>query len=398
MIDENVAPTPKPGVDFSSLSPSPTPEQYFLLSRLDGKLTVAELCKISGLGRQKTLEALESLATAGAIEVPGFKPPGAAHSSAAAASSVVETTPSRPSSKEKKEKSATAAKAKKAEKAEKKKKGRSKKKVVPNYPTPPREFDFDQGMLSQDVPLDEDHRRELICLHEQMAQMTFYDIFGVQPGASKKDIKKAYFRMSKRYHPDKFFRKEMGDFGPMLETVFKEITKAYRTLSSKRKRKDYDAELGAQTADVRSNNPNAAATTSSGGTPVVKADPGEQNKRKAAAVLLMRRAEKLQGQGEYRQAASEYRKALALNRDAELAVRVARMLLDEAALPQEAVSFARAALKLDADEVSARIVLAQAHEAAGARQSAISEYQKVLIASPEHPKAEARLEKLGATS
>ncbi len=392
MIDENVAPTPKPGVDFSSLSPSPTPEQYFLLSRLDGKLTVGELCKISGLGRQKTLDALESLATAGVVEVPGFEPAaanageaqpsvGKSSSAGAASSSVVETAQARPSAKSKKTK----------------KKG-GKKKVVPNYPVPVEEFDFDAELLSQDVPLDDDHRRDLICIHEQMSQMTFYDIFGLEPGASKKEIKKAYFRMSKRYHPDKFFRKDMGEFGPMLEAVFKEITKAYRTLSNKRKRKDYDGELAAQSSDVRQTNPGAAAQTSSQGEPVADIDPAEENKRKAAAVLLMRRAEKFQNQGDYAKAAGEFRKALALNRDGDLAVRVARTMLDEGGLAKEAVSFARAALKLQADEVSARMVLARAHEALGAAESAIREYEKVLLASPEHRKATARLEQLGANS
>lgn len=379
MIDDNVAPTPKPGVDFSSLSTSPTPEQYFLLSRLDGKLTVGELCKISGLGRQKTLAALESLANAGAIEVPGYVPafsPGAE-------SSVAETAQASPSAK----------KNKKLEESKKSKEGKKgKKRVEPNYPISLEEFDFDEALLAQDVPLDEDHRRELICLHEQMSQMTFYDVFGLGSDASKKEIKKAYFRMSKRYHPDKFFRKEMGDFGPMLETVFKEITKAYRTLSSKRKRKDYDGELAAQPSDVRENNPAAAAQTSSSG------EPGEQNKRKAAAILLMRRAEKLQGQGDFSAAAAEYRKALALNRDGELAVRVACTLLDEAKMANEAVSFGRAALKLDADEASARLVLARAHEALGAVRAAIKQYEKVLLVSPEHPKAKAKLAELGKQS
>jgi curved DNA-binding protein CbpA len=384
LIDENVAPTPKPGVDFSSLSPSPTPEQYFLLSRLDGSLTVAELCKISGIGRKKTLEALETLAMAGAIDLPGFETPAADGGGADKT-----TGPAKPASSAESTGPAKQAKAFK-----------SSKTVTPNYPTSIEEFDFDQRLLQIDAPLGDQHRRELLCLHDQLEQMSFYDIFGVEKDASKGPIKKAYFRMSKRYHPDKFFRKEMGDIGPMLETVFKEITKAYRTLSSKRKRKEYDAGLAAQTSQPRRANPGAAAATSSQGEALGGSDssPAEQNKRKAAAVLLMRRAEKLQLQGEFELAGAEYQKALALNRDADLAVRVARMMLDDAGLPQEASSFARASLKLGADEAISRFELGRANEQLGATQSAIKEYRKVLLTSPEHAGAKARLTELGAPS
>jgi curved DNA-binding protein CbpA len=394
LIDENVAPTPKSGVDFSSLSPSPTPEQYFLLSRLDGSLTVAELCKISGLGRQKTLDALESLALAGAIALPGFEVPA----EQGASSSVAETTQASPSAKRDKRarKDGPSDASAKKSKSSKTSTGSKKKKVTPNYPTPIEAFDFDQRLLELDVPLDDQHRRELICLYSQLDQMTFYDIFGVDDDAKKRDIKKAYFRMSKRYHPDKHFRKDLADIGPMLETVFKEITKAYRTLSSKSKREDYDSELAAHLS--KTGQTSSAAKTSSQGEPLGGGDSSaaEQNRRKAAAVLLMRRAEKLQKQERFVQAAAEYRKALALNRDADLAVRVARMLLDSAELPEEASSFARAALKLGADEAISRFMIGRAKEACGAAEAAVQEYRRVLLASPGHAGAKARLDELDA--
>jgi hypothetical protein len=194
LIDDNAAPTPNPGVDFSSLSPSPTPEQYFLLSRLDGKLTVGELCKISGMGRQRTLEALEALARSGVIDLPGFTPPtnpsDAASSSAGADSSVTETAQARPSNKKRANKKDRADKgAKPSRSSRSSKKSSKKKRVEPNYPIPLEQFEFDERLLGQDVVLDDAHRRELICLHAQMSQMTFYDIFGLDSDASKKDIK-----------------------------------------------------------------------------------------------------------------------------------------------------------------------------------------------------------------
>lgn len=362
MIDENAAPSPKPNVDIVSLSPSS--EQYFLFSRVDGKLTVGQLCQTSGLGRETTLECLRFLARVGAVDIPGYEVP-----KAAAPTSSQNTDAESPDAKK-------TSKDLKSPKAQ----------VVPNYPIPPEAFEFDAQLLAVETPLDDALRRELICLHEQLEKMSYYDLFGLRLGATKKEIKRAYFRLSKRHHPDNFFRQDLGRLGEMQETVFKEIARAYTTLSKKRTRKEYDAALEAHLAAQ------APAQREPQAPQTAQEDLRERNKRKAVGTLLVRRAEKLEARGHFSQAAEEYRKALALTRDPELAMRVAARMLDPAKLPKEAASFARAALKLGAPVASARFVLGCAMQAAGAKGAAIQEFQKVLEASPEHPGA---LERLG---
>jgi molecular chaperone DnaJ len=59
----------------------------------------------------------------------------------------------------------------------------------------------------------------------------YYQILGVSKEASSEDIKKAYYKLAHKYHPDK----SGGD-----EQKFKEINEAYQTLSSKEKRAQYD--------------------------------------------------------------------------------------------------------------------------------------------------------------
>jgi molecular chaperone DnaJ len=59
----------------------------------------------------------------------------------------------------------------------------------------------------------------------------YYDVLGVEKGASKDDIKKAFYKLAAKYHPDK----KGGD-----EAKFKEINEAYQTLSDEKKRKEYD--------------------------------------------------------------------------------------------------------------------------------------------------------------
>ncbi len=59
----------------------------------------------------------------------------------------------------------------------------------------------------------------------------YYNVLGIEKGATKDDIKKAFYKLAAKYHPDK----KGGD-----EAKFKEINEAYQILSDERKRKEYD--------------------------------------------------------------------------------------------------------------------------------------------------------------
>jgi molecular chaperone DnaJ len=62
----------------------------------------------------------------------------------------------------------------------------------------------------------------------------FYEILGVQKGASADELKKAYRKLAMQYHPDK----NPGD--KKAEEKFKEISHAYDILSDEQKRAAYD--------------------------------------------------------------------------------------------------------------------------------------------------------------
>lgn len=62
----------------------------------------------------------------------------------------------------------------------------------------------------------------------------FYQILGLQRGASQDEIKKAYRKSALKYHPDK----NPGD--SKAEAKFKEISEAYEVLSDEKKRQMYD--------------------------------------------------------------------------------------------------------------------------------------------------------------
>jgi len=66
----------------------------------------------------------------------------------------------------------------------------------------------------------------------------FYVILGLEPGASPAEIKRAYRRLSRRYHPGV----NPGD--RQAEALFEQITEAYQTLSDPELRRHYDTAGG----------------------------------------------------------------------------------------------------------------------------------------------------------
>jgi len=66
-----------------------------------------------------------------------------------------------------------------------------------------------------------------------MAKRDYYEVLGINKGASKDDIKSAYRKLAKKYHPD--INKEPG-----AEAKFKEVQEAYDVLYDDNKRATYD--------------------------------------------------------------------------------------------------------------------------------------------------------------
>ncbi len=62
----------------------------------------------------------------------------------------------------------------------------------------------------------------------------YYQVLGIQKGASEEEIKKAYRKLAKQYHPD------LNDGDPAAETKFKEVNEANDVLSDPQKRSRYD--------------------------------------------------------------------------------------------------------------------------------------------------------------
>ena len=67
----------------------------------------------------------------------------------------------------------------------------------------------------------------------------YYDILNVSPASSKSSIKRSYFKLAQKFHPDKNKSKDAVE-------IFKKVTEAYQVLSNTQKRIIYDQQIQLQ--------------------------------------------------------------------------------------------------------------------------------------------------------
>jgi tetratricopeptide (TPR) repeat protein len=100
-------------------------------------------------------------------------------------------------------------------------------------------------------PVDDEaaeRRREILDAWEGLKIRSHFEVLGLSRSVGEAEVKEAYFRLAKRFHPDVHHGASLGDLRDKLEAVFIRLGEAYDVLRDPRKRGEYEERLGRQRA------------------------------------------------------------------------------------------------------------------------------------------------------
>ncbi len=98
---------------------------------------------------------------------------------------------------------------------------------------------------SLEIPVEAQRR---ILAFEAKLDRPYHEILGVAKDADARTVKRAYFELSKEYHPDRYFRKRVGRHGERLERIFRKVLEAYELLADPTTRAEVQRSLDAAAA------------------------------------------------------------------------------------------------------------------------------------------------------
>jgi len=99
------------------------------------------------------------------------------------------------------------------------------------------------GLEDQAYDDPEGRVQEVVELSSRIAAMNYYQILEVEKESTAADIKKAYFQLARKYHPDLYDRQLPNSIKEKIDDVFDTLTKSYQTLSQENSREEYNAKL-----------------------------------------------------------------------------------------------------------------------------------------------------------
>jgi curved DNA-binding protein CbpA len=175
-----------------------------LLSRITDPISLQNAASLLGMPEAQLLRALYALYCAGFLQLEGGT---AAKPSASASSRPAASAPPKP----------------------------EKPAAKPEAAKSPAggEGDFDEVKFQQEVT------RMLAFF----ASADYYDMLGVTRRAEEGEIKKSYYQLAKKYHPDRIHKSSSTELKTSLEKVFAKITEAYEKLKDPDTRKRYDEQI-----------------------------------------------------------------------------------------------------------------------------------------------------------
>ncbi len=93
--------------------------------------------------------------------------------------------------------------------------------------------------VEEQVDLDEARKEEILALERKVTTNNLFEFLGVPSGATAEEVRTAFRDASRKFHPDKYFGKNLGAFRPKLDKIFKRLVEANQTLTDPERREAY---------------------------------------------------------------------------------------------------------------------------------------------------------------
>ena len=241
-------------------------------------------------------------------------------------------------------------------------------------------FPGDSAPTQRLAPVDT-RRLEVLEAYDGLAFRTHSQVLGVPRDATEAQVREAYFRLAKRFHPDVHHDTALSDLRDKLEEIFTRLGEAYEVLCNPRIRASYERELARQEGAP-------AGST-------VTADPARETE---AAVEAIERGSESLAQERYWEAIRLFESAIpwaegALKQKAR--VLLARAYAKNPGWVKQGEELLLAVLREEPDNLDALLQLGRIYKGQGLRSRALSTLRRVLELSPAHEEARHLIEDLG---
>jgi curved DNA-binding protein CbpA len=210
------------------------PEEFFVLSRMDGEHTVDEIVGLCGLDHATTMKALEHLLEVGALQRVGKPKPERKRGGSDGRDRAQER-------RRKLLKSQLSAGPREGAPARERRPKREEE--APQEVQEPEEEPepVDAGPVVLPVPEDDrrldrtcglpvDEQRQLLALKDRLGTLTHFEILGMRPTADVRALRVAYRLASRRFHPDAHYGRDVGAYRDLLDELFRRAKEAREIL------------------------------------------------------------------------------------------------------------------------------------------------------------------------
>jgi len=104
----------------------------------------------------------------------------------------------------------------------------------------------DAASREKDAEKDELSRlkAEVLRATHVFAADDFYEVMGIARSADQNEVKKTYYTLAKKFHPDRAHRLGDQNLREKMEKIFQKISEAYETLADEGRRRSYDERIG----------------------------------------------------------------------------------------------------------------------------------------------------------